>query len=365
MYQVIQWLMEVAESERGSELVTDVQLDERLKAMETLGNRGRSMLANQVELRETMTVAHFPIYFNTALSRAFYSDYQYQGGQWLNYTYQDTTPDFRDVERMRMTEPGTLHRRREKAESKPTYIAESALYYGVEEYSEQFDISWQTILNDDLGKIKQTPQRMANAARRFVDSFVSNLYDNATTIAQIVTTLGAPWGGTGRLTTANLAIGLNAMKQRTDAGGNLMNITKVFLVIPPILEIQQGQMLNNILAFGGPGGNELGKYISGIYTDPYITTAGANVPWYLFADPGEIPAVTVARLQGWPGPVVTMRAPDNKLVSGTAPAAFLMGSFATGDLTWDVEDIIGGWDDDSYVGLTDHRGIYISNGTTI
>jgi len=89
MYQVTQWLMDFAEAERGTGRVNDAQLDERLKAMQTLGNRGRSM-TDQAEFMETMTTAHFTTYFGTALSRAFYSDYEYQGGSWKNYTYADT-----------------------------------------------------------------------------------------------------------------------------------------------------------------------------------------------------------------------------------------------------------------------------------
>ena len=360
MYNVIQWIKEVAEADRGR--VSDVVLGERLQALDTMANKGRSMPGD--EFMEVMTTAHFTTYFGTAIRRAFYADYEYKVGSWLNYTYQDTAPDFRDIQRMRMTEPGTLERRREKAEAKATYIAESYLAYAVEEYARQFDVSWQTIMNDDLGKIQETPRRMANAARRWADAFVSNLYDNATTQATILA-LGAPWFGTGRLTTANLAIGLNGMMVRTDAAGNQMNLSKIFLVIPPILEIQAGQMLNNLLAYGGPGGNELGKFVAGIYVDPYITTAGANVPWYLFADPNEVAAVSVTRLQGWPGPVVAMKKSDIQLMSGTAPAAFAMGSFATGDIEFVVEDVMGGWDDASYVGVTDYRGMYYSNGTTI
>jgi hypothetical protein len=30
-----------------------------------------------------------------------------------------------------------------------------------------------------------------------------------------------------------------------------------------------------------------------------------------------------------------------------------------------VEDVMGGWDDGSYMGVTDFRGLYYSNGTTI
>ena len=41
-----------------------------------------------------------------------------------------------------------------------------------------------------------------------------------------------------------------------------------------------------------------------------------------------------------------------------------MGSFETGDIEYLVQDVIGGWDDATYVGVTDFRGIYYSAGTT-
>jgi hypothetical protein len=385
MYQVSRWLEEFALASLGldANVIQDVTrlneadvapilqqkplilpVDEamtRLAALREIGRNGRRM--NPEQLREVMTTAHFANYFADAISRAFYADYQYDEGTWQDYTYADTVPDFRDVARFRMSEPGTLQKRREKAQHSATYVTETEINYGVEEYSREFDVSWRTILNDDLGKIRETPTRMANAARRWLDAWVSALYDNATTQAALIA-LGAVYGGTGRLTAANLAIGLNAMMQRVDAQGNQMNINRVWLVIPKVLEIQAADILQDVLAYGGPGGNVLNQFVAGVRVDPYIGFAGANVPWYLFADPGEVPTVTVARLEGWPGPVTFMRESDVSLISGSAPSAFTMGDFATGNIWFGVEDVIGGWDDATYVGVTDFRGIFYSNGTT-
>ena len=108
----------------------------------------------------------------------------------------------------------------------------------------------------------------------------------------------------------------------------------------------------------------MSQFTTNVYVDPYIATAAPNVPWYLFADPSEIPTVTVARLEGMPGPIVAKKASDIQRMFGTAPAAFLMGSFATGDIEYMVEDVVGGWDDAALVGVTDFRGIYYSSGTT-
>jgi len=361
MYQVLRWIEEIALSEQGSRDVSGAELDKRVAAFRELGRNWRQM--NGQQFKEAMTTAHFDVYFADAISRAFYSDYNYRVGTWQQYTTPDEAPDFRDVKRFRMTEPGTLYRRLEKAEAKATYIADSQVAYGVDEFSRQFDVSWRAILDDDLGKIAETPRRMASAAGRWLDGFVSALYDNATTQAAMVA-LGAVYSGTGRLTAANLAIGINAMMQRTDVNGNQMNLQRIHLVIPPVLQIQAAQILQDLLSFGGPGGNVLAQFIAGVHVDPYIAFASPNVPWYLFADPSEVPTVTVARLRGWPGPITYMKASNIEMISGSAPAAFLMGSAETGDIEFFVEDVIGAWDDASYVGVTDFRGLYYSSGTT-
>lgn len=315
------------------------------------------------DMAETMTTAHFADYFGDAIDRAFYPDYQYDVGSWMAYTYSDTVPDFRDVNRFRMSEPGTLYKRREKQQAAATYVDETEINYGVEAYARQFDVSWQTLMNDDLGKIAETPMRMANAARRWLDEWVSALYDNATTQATM-TGLGAVYAGTGRLTAANLAVGLNAMMQRTDVNGNQMNINRVHLVIPKVLQIQAADILQDLLSHGGAGGNVLNQFVASVQVDPYIGFTSPNVPWYLFADPSEVPTVTVARMQSWPGPVVSRKLSDIEIISGSAPQAFRLGDFATGNIEFMVEDVIGGWDDTSYVGVTDFRGLYYSSGTT-
>jgi len=360
MRTILRWIEEYARAEQG--VIPAPELDKRIVALRELASNVHGM--NATQFQEAMTTAHFVDYFADALSRAFYSDYAYQVGDWKGYIYPDTTPDFRDVDRFRMSEPGGLYRRREKAEHKATNVQDSEIHYGVDEFSREFDVSWQTILNDDLGKIKETPQRMAKAAARWLDEFVSALFDNATTQLTIAA-LGAPWAGTGALTLANLAIGVNAMYQRTDAAGNRMNITKLHLVIPPILKIQAAQILQDVLSNGGPGSNVMSQFLSAanVHVDPFIDTTVAAA-WYLFADPSEIPTVTLARLTGWPGPVTVMKRSNIQLVSGSAPAAFLMGDFTTGDIEFAVEDVVGGWDDAGYVGVTDFRGLYYSSGTT-
>lgn len=332
-----------------------------LYAMRELANP--RAFSDTASLMETMTTAHFATMFTDALSRMFYKDYQFQSSQWRDYVFQDTAPDFRSVKRFRMTMPGRLELRREKSSHRNTEIQPSLKDYAVEEYSLAFDVSWRAVFNDDMGKIRETPQRMAISASMSIDSFVSNLYDNATSQAALIA-LGAVYAGTGRLTVPNLAIGVNAMRARVDASGNPINTGRIWLVIPTALEVTAVTVLKDIIGYGGPNSNVLGSFIAGYRIDPYIAATAPNLPWYLFAEPALIPGVTQVGLQGFPDPAVFQHESDIKVIQGSAPAALLMGDLNTGNIVYVVWHAYGGDSDEVYGGVTDPNGIYFSSGTT-
>lgn len=371
MQQVITWLEEFALAEQESDLIQPEELDRRVAALREMARNWRSMSGTQ--FAEVMTVSHFPLYFGDAIDRAFRADYEYMRGDWRLYTTGDEAIDFRDVKRFRMTEPESLTKRREKMQHVESGISESVQMYGVEEYSRAFDVSWRTILNDDLGKIAETPRRMARAAGRFEDSFVSALYHNATTQAGLVA-LGAAYSTTARLAKDSLKAGVNAMMARVDGLGNPLEVGGIGLVVGPTLVIEATEILQNQLSYGNPGSstpaggvgpsNNLRDFISGIWVDPYIRDGGGGEqPWYLFANSASIPTVTVARLRGVPGPFTFRKDSDITMLSGSAPSSFLLGSADTGDIVFYVETVIGGWDDATYGGVTDFQGIYYSSGS--
>jgi len=360
MRKIAQWILSVAEADAGP-TPTDTQTAS-IGALNELSKNFGTMTVGRFQ--ETMTTAMFSSYFTRALSVAFRDHYERQLGQWRDYVYMDTAPDFRDVQRFRQGMGGGLYLRGEKGEAEATYLEQEYIAYGVDEWSRQFDISWRVIQNDDLGAIQEVPQLMAEVAGLWLDEWVSNLYDNATFQATVAA-LGYPWAGTGRLTIPNLALGINAMMRRTDTQGKRIAFPRVWLVVPPIYQLQAQTILQDVLAYGGAGGNVLNSWIAGVRVDPYIAFAGANVPWYLVAEPSSrVAAITVARMESMSGPAVIKKTSDMGLLIGSAPSAMMMGSFATGDIEYLVEDIVGGWDDASYAGVTDVRGIYYSSGTT-
>lgn len=322
-------------------------------------------------LQEALTVGHFPNYFARVLSRAVYDRYESMMSDWRDYTYQDTLPDYTVAERYQFSEFDRLERRVEKEEAYAGYVYEQTVrQLQVDDYAKQIDFSRRILVNDDLGAFNNIIDKMVDSARRFLDLYVSALYDNATTQAAMLA-LGVNYWGTGRLTTANLAIAWNAFVQRTDARGNPIVAQPAYLVIPPILQLTADQILQSerIAELATNAVNVLRNRVQ-VKVDPYITFAGANIPWYLFAAPSAIPAVTVAKMQGQEQDFyVYAKSPDKVPVSGAGAlgaADWRAGSFLTGDIELLVETTIGSRIDDltGLVGVTDVNGLYYSSGTT-
>lgn len=343
---------------------SDAELDAHLAGLQEIGRNGMEMGA--VRLAETMTTAHFHDYFSAAISRMFLEQYQVLAGSWPLYTTKDSAPDFRNVQRFRMSRPGPLLPVGQKQGAEADEVHEDMIEYGVGVYARQYDFSWQVIQNDDLSYFTQFPQELARSAIWWKDEWVSALYDNPVTQATLAG-LGPVFSGTGRLTLANLTIAVGAMQSRVDPQGRPLSFRSLHLVIPPILQVQASQVLSDLIQYGGVNGNTMATFIpqSNVHTDPYIATNPPNVPWYLFAGPdSSVNTVTVVSMNGWTGPVVSMDMPTIRVISGTPTEAFMMGDSKTGNIIFHVHDVVGGWDDPALVGVTNPLGIYYSDGTT-
>jgi len=262
---------------------------------------------------------------------------------------------------MRTTEFGDLIRRDEKGEAAKESLSQTEVSMHVEEYAKAFGLSWRAIVNDDLGEIARFPNKLLKAAVRFENKFVSALYDNATSQAAMVA-LGSNYYQALSATAANLMTAWEAFMEKTDAKGNPISVTPKYLVTHPTKKLVWQEILagidvsNNLLAKRATAG--LLEWVG----DPYM---GDTNDWWLFADPSEIPSVTVLRLRGYETPRVYLKAADMVPFSGQGAAgqpSWLTGNFEHGEIEFQVLDVIGGWDDSTYEGITDYFGVFYSNG---
>ena len=370
-------LMKLMEDWSGYVSLSNRHSDAEISAFVDLLSNAQGVPAHlhEYRIREAMTTSDFPVLFGDVLDRQVLAAYKATEPVWKAYSKLSTVKDFKTSRRFAITGgDGMLPLVAEKGEYLASDRVEQEYDLSVLKYGRQFDISWETLINDDLGALKDTPERFARAAIRTEHTIAARLYANLTTnIAHVAggalySTLPAELNETaGALTIGFLEQGLEVMAGRTDAQGMPIQCRAKLLVVPPALELTARQILTSTEKryTGGAAGtswpttNVLPQYGLQLIVDPYLpaaaafnaTAASANTQWYLFADPKEIAAIELAHMSGHERPEICMKASDKVSVGGGAIGP-LTGDFATDNVFYRVRLVFGG-------ARMDWRGTYM------
>jgi hypothetical protein len=369
-------LMKLMEDWKGYTALSDVKKPENWEAqlketIDLLSNAKRlPQHRHEYLIREALTTSDFPYLFGDILDRQVLASYKAVDPVWKAFVKMSTVRDFKVSRRFAIT--GGDQYLAEVAE-KGEYLASerNEAYYNlsVKKYGRQFDISWESLINDDLGALQDTPERFARAAVRTEHRIVTGLYADNAALYQLA------GGQANRVVTAltigSLEIGLQAMASWRDANGEpIMNRAK-FLVVPPALEMTARQILTSATkmwlattnvpatAVPYPTNNVVSQMGLTLIIDPYLpvidTTGSGNTGWYLFANPSDIAALEVAHLLGHENPEICMKASDKVSVGGGAVGP-MDGDFATDNVFYRVREVFGGVTEDwraSYMGGSD------------
>jgi len=244
----------------------------------------------------------------------------------------------------------------EKGEYLASERDEARYAVSVKKYGRQFDISWEAMINDDLGALKDTPERFARAAVRTEHRLVSSIY-----VGDVVAGTGLYTAGQGNvgalpLTIGNLETTVEAMAATVDGNGEpIMNRPK-YLVVGPAMEFTARQILTSATKMwltgtaqtalapsaALPMTNVISQYGLQLVIDPYIPVfAPADVlSWFLFADPKDIAAMECDHLAGHERPEICMKASDKVNVGG-GDLSPMTGDFATDNVFYRVRLVFG------------------------
>lgn len=266
-------LMKLIEGWDGFAPASDVGRGEgyerKLKETIDLLSNARGLAPHKREylIREALTTSDFPYLFGDVLDRQVLAQYKATESTWKKYVKTSTVPRLApQVGGYRFAITGGDQRLAlvgEKGEYLASDRDETRYALTVYKRGRQFDISWEAMINDDLGALKDTPMRFAKAALRTEQYETINQYadDDGTHAAGNLydkVTAGEINGSVALLTIANLEAALEAMASWLDAGGSpIMNRAK-YLVVPPALEMTARQILTSATkmwtesAGGGP-----------------------------------------------------------------------------------------------------------------
>ncbi len=358
--------------------------------------------------REALGTADFPNLFGDIIDRSVLANYAETPYSWSQYCRRATISDFRLAKIFRIDRgAGVL----DGPILPNSYGASGSGSTGLEEVSEypmrkradskytdqlykfgaRMDFAWETLINDDLDALKDTPALFGRAARRTEEKratklFVSSTGPNATffsnanlnlvnsTVASFVTTNNPV------LSITSLAWAIQIMMQQLDLDGEPISIEGVTLVVPPSLKITAMNIIRATQVWMNDQGGTVGLYGSSTtqsaeslqrlittnwangvvnvavnYYLPVVDTTTGTKAWYLFANPNlGRPALQQSFLRGHESPEMFMKLPNNVAIGegrmgpgagvmpGTSEANPMEGDFDTDAVCYKVRHVLGG-----------------------
>ena len=371
-----------------------------------LSGSRRAML----QLQEALTISDFSTYFGDVLDRSVLANYAETPYTWDLYCKRATIRDFRQAKIFRFDRgaavlDGPINPSLNPAgisSAGPTGLAEVTEYpmrkRTASKYVDQLykfgalmDFSWETIVNDDLDALKDTPALFGRAARRTEEKRATELYASSTGPNSTFFSAGnkniVTTAVNSAVTTNNPPLSITALQQaliiamsQVDQDGEPISIEDFTLVYPPALDVVAKNILNatevwmndqgGTLDILGSGATQNGASLQRLiaqnwaknivrpaknYYLPIVDTTYGNKAWYLFANPRNgRPALQQSFLLGRESPEMFMKAPNSVMIGegrmgpgnpgmpGTAQANPMDGDFLTDSIIYKIRHVLGG-----------------------
>lgn len=344
-------------------------------------------------LREAMTTSDFPLMFGQIVDRMLLGNYQMTQPTYPAYVRVGKVRDFRTVNRFALNGgQDLLQLVPERSEYPMRKLSEARYQYSVQKYGAVLPISWEALIDDQLGAFDDIPMRLAQAARNTEENFVTGLFTSSTgfnttffsnTNKNIINTTNGASTTNPSLSIAALQDAWTVLSKQTDVDGNPITIQAAVLVVPPALKVVAQNILNATqlwITASAAGGvpnventtssptatgmqqlitNNWFKGLVDVVVNPWlpiVDTTHGNTTWYLFASPNTgRPAIEIGFLAGHEAPELYMK-DLNAIRIGGGAAGGADGDFDTDTVQYKVRAVFGGT-------LMDVKMAVVSNGT--
>jgi hypothetical protein len=341
-----------------------------LAAAQTLGKAFKGSKLGMLKLQEALTSDDFRAAAFEVLDREMMQRYTDLPAVWTEYVRRTTVRDFKAKTLVDlMGGRAALDLVPERTEYPHRSVSKGAYHLSVAKYGGVFQITWESIINDELGELQELPNNLAVAARNTESSLAASLltdgngpngaYFNATAWGREYDPDTDTWsGGSSNLIAGNPALtadsltaALDAIMQRRDPEGLPIMVEAIKLVVPPALETTARKILDATEIRITVGGTEtiLNNWLANrvqLVVDPWLQVldlgANAATTWYLLPAPATSrPALFLGFLRGHEAPDLRVKADAGNRIGG-GPVAPEDGSFDADDISYRVRHVAGG-----------------------
>lgn len=302
-------LVEAGREFRGMRL-----LDMAREAIEMVGGNARGMMPQEIARaalgcdRQAVRAAgmhstsDFPILLAGAVNRTLRDSYAQAPQTWRPLGQQTTVPDFRATTRVALGDISALEEVKEHGEYKYGKLEEEGAPIRVTKFGKIIALTWEAIVNDDLGALTRIPRAYGLAAAQTESNLVWNLllsnpnYTDGKAI--FVADHGNLAGSGGAINTTTLGAARAAMRKQQSKAGAFLNVEPRYLVVGPDKELEAFQFTSsNYVPAKNADINDSRNTSLIVIVDARIT----GNQWYLFTEPGLVDTFEYAYLEGEQG----------------------------------------------------------------
>lgn len=248
------------------------------------------------------TTSDFPLLLGGTVNRTLRAGYELAPQTWRPLGRQTTVPDFRAVTRAALGDISALEKVNEHGEYKYGTLNEDGAPLKVTKFGKIIAISWESVVNDDLGALTRIPQALGAAAAATESNLVWALLLNNVNFVDGTPVFDSAHGNVaasgGPINTTTLGAARAAMRKQKSSAGEFLNIEPQYLVVGPDKELEAYQFTSSqYVPAKNADINDVRNASLTVIVDARIT----GNQWYLYAAPGVVDTFEYAYLEGEQG----------------------------------------------------------------
>lgn len=343
-----------AEQLVGNELASIVRESLYRANVDVSRLNSRQAIADHVfrSRQASMTTYDFPEIFRDAADMVLQRRYQEAPATWKAWCNLTTTSDFKDKHVVALSESPNLKKVTQGGEYSYGSFLDKGESYAPDKYGRIIKLTWEMIVDDNLGAFVREAAMLGNAAARLENYLVYSLLTSgtnnhgptlSTTSRQLFNDTDGNLLQTGRAITAdNLDAARQLMRSQKSMQGNHLNIEPRFLIVSPKNEMVTDVLLTSAGNVDDSKNAGVTNPMRGRFTSIVESHLGdyfSGLGWYMVADPNQVDTFECAHLAGHQGPDISGRE-----------------GFTTDSIEWKVRHVFG-------VGAVEYRGMVLNDGT--
>lgn len=292
--------------------------DHARSMLEEQGVNTRSMTREQIigyRGRSMHTTSDFPMLLQGAGERVLMDAYALAQSPLKSVlSRQSTANDFRVKSKLKISGAGLLEEITESGEITSTTRAETAESYRIKSFARIFAMSFQAIVNDDLGAFNDWAREAGRMAALTENKVLLDLLLSGSGAGPVMAEDGkslfhADHGNVaaaaGALNETTLGDAILAFRKQTVFGGTArLSVPPRYVLIGPELELTAQKLITGITV-PTQTADVVPQAIRSLV--PVVEPNIDGKSWYLFADPAQAPVFEWSYLEGYAGPQIDSR----------------------------------------------------------